>query len=279
MAKQVLFKLISRFRYDDINGYAAQISFYLLLSLFPFLILLAAVLARTQVLDLSQLLVYLRDYDIIPPAALDLVESVFQDLRIPTGTLSFYVIIVLWCASRGIRAIMNGIHMAFRTRESRGIVATFLRSFFYTIAFALLLILFMALVLFGDFLFSWLLKTFRLEILENWLFSLARSLIPILFMYVICLLLYRSVPAKPLRFRDVRLGALLATLVIFIVSKLFSFYTANFGNYSALYGSISGIIVICTWMYFFSFILVLGAEFNAVLYELRTDTSAPPPGK
>ena len=279
MAKQVLFKLISRFRYDDINGYAAQISFYLLLSLFPFLILLAAVLARTQVLDLSQLLVYLRDYDIIPPAALDLVESVFQGLRIPTGTLSFYVIIVLWCASRGIRAIMNGIHMAFRTRESRGIVATFLRSFFYTIAFALLLILFMALVLFGDFLFSWLLKTFRLEILENWLFSLARSLIPILFMYVICLLLYRSVPAKPLRFRDVRLGALLATLVIFIVSKLFSFYTANFGNYSALYGSISGIIVICTWMYFFSFILVLGAEFNAVLYELRTDTSAPPPGK
>ena len=276
MVKQVIFKLISRFRYDDINGYAAQISFYLLLSLFPFLILLTVGLTQTRILDLPQVLAHLRAYDIFPAAALDLVESVIQDLRIPTGALSFYIIIVLWCASRGIRAIMNGIHMAFRTRDSHGLIASFLRSFFYTLAFAVLLISFMALVLFGDFLFSWLTQTFALHFLESWGVSLARYIIPILFMYVIYMLLYRSVPAKPLCFRDVRPGALAATLLSFSVSKIFSFYTANFANYSALYGSISGIVVTCTWMFFFSFVLVLGAELNAVLYEIRNHTTLLP---
>ena len=134
----------------------------------------------------------------------------------------------------------------------------------------------MALVLFGDFLFSWLTRTFELHFLESWGVSLARYIIPILFMYVIYMLLYRSVPAKPLCFRDVRPGALVATLLSFSVSKIFSFYTANFANYSALYGSISGIVVTCTWMFFFSFVLVLGAELNAVLYEIRNHTTLLP---
>jgi membrane protein len=189
MVKKVLVRFFSRLYSDEVFGYAAQISYYLLLSLFPFLVLLTYVLAKTQTLNLEQILQYLLDYDLAPAAAIEVMESVIEDLRIPTGMLSFYVIVVLWCASRGIRAIMNGIHMAFRTHEPRGIVVSFLRSFFYTLAFAVILISYMLLVLFGDLIFSWLIRTFHLAILGNHVFSLIRYLFPIVLMYVIYILL------------------------------------------------------------------------------------------
>lgn len=87
-------------------------------------------------------------------------------------------------------------------------------------------------------------------------------------MLVTYLLLYRAIPNKPLKFRNVFVGALFATVASFLVSQLFSFYVGRFANYSALYGSISGIIVILLWLYFISNILMLGVELNAVLYEM-----------
>ena len=274
MCKQVLFKLISRFRYDDISGYAAQISFFLLLSLFPFIILLTVVLAQTHILDITQLFSFLREYDAFPPDALDFIEEVVQNLKIPTATLSFFTIVVIWCASRGVRAIMNGIHMAFRTRDSHGIVVKFLRSFFYTLTFAVMIVLLIVLILFGDFLFAWLQQIFRLPLPR--LVNLGRYLIPSFFLLCLYLLLYRTIPGKKLQFKDVGIGALFATLASLLVSKAFSIYTANFAQYTALYGSISSIIVICTWMYLFSFVLVLGAEINAIIYEITHNTTLLP---
>ncbi|MBR6684611.1 MAG: YihY/virulence factor BrkB family protein, partial [Firmicutes bacterium] len=83
---------------------------------------------------------------------------------------------------------------------------------------------------------------------------------------------YKVIPAKHLRIRDVMPGSLFAASSSFLISHLFSLYTGSFGNYSALYGSIAGIIVICTWMFLFSLMLVIGAEINACLYEITRDT-------
>ncbi len=273
MLKQLIYKLIPRFRYDDIGAYAAQVSFYLLLSLFPLLILLAIVLAQTDLLDIQQLLQMLHDSNIFPDVAIALIESTLTELELPTGSISFYIIVVIWSASRGIRAVMNGIHMAFRTREAHNLFLRFLLSFFYTICFVLMLVLFAVLVVFGDSLFSWLSSIFKLSFLVSGLVRLIRYLVPLGFMLILYTVLYKFIPAKELRVRDVLPGSLFAALSSFLISHLFSLYTSNFANYSALYGSIAGIIVICTWMFLFSLMMVIGAEINACIYEIRHNTT------
>ena len=273
MLKQLIYKLIPRIRYDDISAYAAQISFYLLLSLFPFLILLATALTQTKLIDIEQLLEMLRGSKIFPDVALSVVEDTFLGVTMPGASISFYIIVVLWSASRGIRAVMNGIHMAFRTREAHNIVIRFLLSCFYTICFVLVVVLFASLVVFGDSLFSWLSSTFHLFFLMSGIVKLLRSLIPLGFTLLLYVLLYKFIPAKDLHVRDVLPGALFAALSSYLISQGFSIYTNHFANYSALYGSISGIIVICTWMYLFSLMMVIGAEINACIYEILHNTS------
>ena len=273
MFKQLLEKLVLRLRYDDITAYAAQISFYLLLSLFPLLILLATALTQTDWINMEQLLQMLRSSNLFPDMALSVVEDTFSELQLPTGSLSFYIIVVIWSASRGIRAVMNGIHMPFRTREAHGIILRFFLSVFYTICFVIMMVLFAILVVFGDGLFTWLSSVFRISFLVSGLVRLIRYLIPLGFMLILYTLLYKFIPARRLRIRDVLPGSVYAASSSFLISHLFSLYTSSFGNYSALYGSIAGIIVICTWMFLFSLMLVIGAEINACLYEITHDTT------
>ena len=273
MFKQLLEKLVLRLRYDDITAYAAQISFYLLLSLFPLLILLATALTQTDWINMEQLLQMLRSSNLFPNMALSVVEDTFSELRLPTGSLSFYIIVVIWSASRGIRAVMNGIHMPFRTREAHGIILRFFLSVFYTICFVIMMVLFAILVVFGDGLFTWLSSVFRISFLVSGLVRLIRYLIPLGFMLILYTLLYKFIPARRLRIRDVLPGSVYAASSSFLISHLFSLYTSSFGNYSALYGSIAGIIVICTWMFLFSLMLMIGAEINACLYEITHDTT------
>ena len=273
MLKQLFFKLLPRLRYDDVTAYAAQISFYLLLSLFPFLILLVTVLTQTQLIDVSQLLDMMRSSNIFPEMAINVISDTFSGVTLPSASLPFYIVVVLWAASRGIRAVMNGIHMAFRTRDAHNIIVRFLLSFLYTLGFVLVVVLFAVLVLFGDSLFSWLSETFRLFFLMSTLVRLIRYLIPLLFLIFLYTLLYKVIPAKELKIGDVLPGSLFAALSSFLISQGFSLYISHFGNYSALYGSIAGIIAICTWLYLFSLMMVLGAEINACIYEIMHHTS------
>ena len=230
MLKQILFKLIPRIRYDDMSAYAAQISFYLLMSLFPLLILLVTALTQMQLLDVTQLMEVLRRTNIFPDAALSVIEEVLGGVTMPSSSIPFYILVVLWSASRGTRAIMNGVHMAFRT-------------------------------------------TFHWFFLMSGVVQIIRYLVPLGFLIIIYTLLYKFIPPKDLKFRDVLPGSFFAALGSFLISQGFSLYTGHFGNYSALYGSIAGIIVFCTWMYLFSFIMVLGAEINACIYEIMHNTS------
>lgn len=270
MFKELLLRMFRRLRHDDITAYAAQITFYIVLSLFPFLLLLTNILSRLDFasFDLGSIFDMLRSSYVIPSAAIDVIESVFSEIKLVNNSLSLYIVVIIWSASRGVRAIMTGMQMCYRTRESRSLVVKFLLSFFYTISFAIMIVLFLVLVFFGDWFGQLLFSFLRLNRLYIWIWNLFRYLTPVLFMLVTYLLLYRMIPNKPLKFRNVFIGALFATVASFLVSQLFSFYVGRFANYSALYGSISGIIVIFLWLYFISNILMLGVELNAVLYEM-----------
>ena len=132
MFKELLLRMFRRLRHDDITAYAAQITFYIVLSLFPFLLLLTNILSRLDFasFDLESIFDMLRSSYVIPSAAIDVIETVFSEIRLVNNSLSLYIVVIIWSASRGVRAIMTGMQMCYRTRESRSLVVKFLLSFF-----------------------------------------------------------------------------------------------------------------------------------------------------
>lgn len=274
MIRQIFLKFFKRLRTDDFMGYAAQISFYLLVSLIPLMIMFTAILSTSTFIDTSKIMDMLRESRIFPESALTTIDTMFRGVTLPTQSIPIYVVLVIWFASRGIRAIMNAIHMTFRTRNSFSIPKHFLLSFFYTICFVLIILLFTVLIVFGDRLFTFLSDTFQRQIFVSLVVKLIRYLVPLLFLFILYTIMYRVIPGKDLRILDVLPGSIGATLGSWGVSQIFSsFVSASTTNYSAIYGGLASIAVICTWMWLFALVLVLGSELNACVYEVKNNTT------
>lgn len=89
-------------------------------------------------------------------------------------------------------------------------------------------------------------------------------------MIAVLSMLYRLAPNKKFPFAHVWPGAVAATLLWQLTSLGFSFYVSNFGNYSATYGSLGGVIVLMLWLFLTGLILVIGGEINAIYHQDRT---------
>lgn len=267
--KSLLLTLIQRLKNSDLTAYAAQITFYMILSLFPFLAFLGSLLSHLQMPYFSYNLKMLSDLQVLPSPAVELIAHVFDNLQTRRySSYPLYIAVLLYSSSKCIRGIMNGIHMAYQTSETRIFIKRFLLSAFYTICFAIVIVLFIGLVLFGQQIMNVLFTFIGLGELLRDLLSILRFLIPLLFMFLTYTLLYRFIPTKALTLENVYLGALFSTAASFIVTQIFSIYVSNFNNYTSLYGSISGIIILLLWMYSISIILLLGAIINATLDEI-----------
>ena len=274
MIRQISLKFFKRLRTDDFMGYAAQISFYLLVSLIPLMIMFTALISRSALVDYTRILDMLRESHIFPDSALDTIDIMFKGVTLPNQSIPIYVLLVIWFASRGIRAVMNAIHMTFRTRNSFSIPKHSMLSFFYAISFVLMIVLFTVLIVFGDRLFTFLSDTFQKQIFVSMVVRAIRYIIPLLFLFVLYTIIYRVIPGKELRIRDVLPGSIGATLGSYVVSLIFSvFVSQSTSNYSAIYGGLASVAVICTWMWLFSLVLVLGSELNACVYEVKNNTT------
>jgi membrane protein len=106
---------------------------------------------------------------------------------------------------------------------------------------------------------------------------LSGRIIAFVLMFTVFLLLYKLVPNIKTYWRNVWLGALLATVLFELARTLFLFYLQNFANYQLIYGSITSIIILLIWIYYSAFILILGAEFtfqySHMRYSVTTDNS------
>ncbi|HEY7269131.1 MAG TPA: YihY/virulence factor BrkB family protein [Dehalococcoidia bacterium] len=107
------------------------------------------------------------------------------------------------------------------------------------------------------------------------LWVLAAYLLPAGLTFAVFVLLYRFVPALPVRVRDVWFGALVATLLFTLMTNLFAVYVSHFHAYTILYGSLGGILLFLTGVYFASAILLMGSELTAAMPGLRAGAFAP----
>ena len=242
--------------------YAANASFFILLALFPSLLLLLFLLQYTplEVESLTQLL-----SGILPSAFLEDVEELILTTydRYATAFLGISALTALWSASRGMYGILIGLNAIYAAEEHRGYFRTRLISTGYTLAFLVVLLLTLMFHVFAGELLSFLQRAshpflgFLLEVIDLRFFLL-------LFLQTLVFsLMFMFLPSRNNTFRESRPGALLASCGWLIFSNLFSLYVEHFAGVR-LYGPVSSLALGLLWLYCCMSIVFYGAVLNVL---------------
>lgn len=263
-------QLIFRYKDDDITGMSAQITYYLILAFFPFLIFLINLLSFT---NLSSELLITSLHRFIPDEISNLVRNiVVQTLQNKSKTLlSLGMLGSLWATSKGIFAIMRGLNKAYDIDENRKFIKLNLVALVSTIGVIAMIIISMIMIVLGKIIGIYVFGLVGAMDSFNIVWSILRYCIPSTLMFVTFSLIYKYVPNKRLKSRNIRVGAIFATIGWIITSSLFSFYVNNFGNYEKVYGSLGGMIALIGWLYISTLVILIGGELNAISSYFQTE--------
>lgn len=259
-------EIFHRFSRDQIAGMAAELAYFFSLSLFPFLIFLFTLFGYLPI-SADEILQFIRQY--APGESLDLIE---ENVRTIVDTqngklLSFGIIATIWSASNGINAIVRALNKAYEVDENRHFLVA--RGMAIILTFAMIFVIIVALLLpvFGREIGLFISSVFGLSDMFLTVWNMLRWLVSVIILCIVFSGLYFIAPNKHLKISEVYPGALFATVGWIVVSLAFSYYVGNFGHYSVTYGSLGGVIVLLIWFYLTGFIIILGGEINAILYQ------------
>jgi membrane protein len=261
--KSFLSNLYCRFQDDEVPAMGAQLTYYLILSFFPFLIFLVSVVSF---MDMAPEKIINGITRIMPSVSNKTISEALGQIRQSRSTalLSIGMIATIWSASNGVGAVMKALNKAYDEEETRKFIQVKGLSALFTVILAVVILLSFVLLVFGKIIGEQIFKFLHMPGYFEIIWGIAQYLLPLTIMAAVFVILYRYLPNRRLTFKEVLPGAVFATLGWTITSVLFSFYVNNFGNYTKTYGSLGGIIVLLTWLYMSSVIIVLGGEVNAV---------------
>jgi membrane protein len=258
---------------DEILGRAAQLSYYVLLALFPALIVLTALMGLLSVQNyMPELMNYLRN--VLPGDALSMVERFLEQIAQGSGAniLSFGGLGALWASSSGVTAIMEALNVVYDVKEDpRPFWRVRLTAIVLTIGLAGFVIFSVALVLYGEHIAVWVAGWVGLGPLFTRAWIILQWPVIIALMLTVVASIYYFCPAIEQDWRWVSPGSVFAVGMWIVVSLGFKAYVENFGNYNAVYGSIAGVIVLMLWLYLSGAVLLLGGEINAEIEHAATE--------
>ncbi|MFS0727335.1 YihY/virulence factor BrkB family protein [Paenibacillus sp. 1P07SE] len=257
-------RMIVRFQADEVPALGAQLSYYLVLSFFPFLIFTVTLLGFAQVSgeQFIQEMVMM-----LPTETANTVSSILDEVALSSSgaVLSFGILGTIWAASNGVNAMMKGLNKAYDEEETRPFWKVRGISIILTLVLSIVIILAMVMLVFGRGIGTYLFELFDFPAGFETAWSVFKLVVPLLGMIAVFTLLFWIAPNRKIRIKDVIPGAVFTTLGWIATSLGFSFYVNNFGNYTNTYGSIGGVIVLLIWLYISSIIIMTGGEINAAL--------------
>jgi membrane protein len=262
--------LIAGYR-DNCLGIAKGAAYSALLSFFPVLTTVTAILVQANAYAVSRTLSQLV-FQVVPPGTENLVMQIFTTRgQQPTYLLVLASVLSVWAASGIMLSLMEGFRAAYHIPTGRPLVRGRLIAALLVFSAGLPVLAASALLVFGVRIEYWIFTSIGLiprgEELRGWIAWLLHGVrMAVAFAAIILstALLYCIGPNPPRRLRCVWPGAILAGLLWWIATTIFAWYVRNIAGYNVLYGSVGAVIALLVWMYLLSVIALIGCEYNAV---------------
>lgn len=253
---------------DQVMTNAATITLFMVMSLFPMLMILLWLMSRMM---LSPEVLLKIVSSVLPEEMLELVTGIVADLyekSLSVSALSITIIMALWSSSTGISFLVKGLNRVYKREEQRNWFVHRALCLVYTGIFLVIMLLVMAFLVYGS-----KFRVFLVSVwpeLENWtvLITILQNGIAIGGMILFFLAVYNIFPQKRLPYRKQMPGAIAATIGWYSFSAIYATYIRNSKNLAFMYGSLALIIVFLVWMYVCMNIVLIGGEIN-FLYNNR----------
>jgi membrane protein len=257
--------------YDDIGDnhtlqMAAALSYYFVMSLFPSLIFLSAIVTFLPVPDLfNQALDLMGRF--VPADSMGMVRKVLEDAITPHREtfLSFGILGTLWAASGGFAAAMEALNLAYDVQETRPFWKTRPLAIGLTLLIGGLLLVALGVMIVGPRFGEWLSGTLHLSQLWQWIWPVVHWSISVLFTVLAVEALYFLAPNVKQRFWTTLPGAVFAVGCWLGLSYLLGIYFRSFANFNKTYGTLGAAVALMVWLYWTGFAMLIGAELNAEL--------------
>lgn len=257
---------VTCFAQHDMLTYAAALAYRALFALFPFFGFLIVLLGFFRISVYFEWLIEQGDF------ALDeqyaefgwwLIDKIQEQAQ--SGLLSSVAVIALWSVSRGVVSLTKALNTVHGVGETRPAWKRVLLQVFFALGLAVLIILGTALLLIGPRVVAWIVGLVGMDEVFILLWMWLRLPVALVLLMVAVSLIYWVVPNSDHPFRLITPGAALAVIAWVIASLGFSFYLANFADYSVVYGSLGDAVALLLYFYISAGVLLLGAEVNEAI--------------
>jgi membrane protein len=277
--KDILLRVYRGISDDRILANAAAVTFYALLALFPAIAALVSIYGLFA--DPTSIQQHLNSISgVLPGGAVDVIRDQLNRLTAqPRGTLgiSFLIglVISLWSANGGIKAMFDALNVVYEEREERSFITLNAITLAFTVAMIAFVIVAMGCIV---------ALPVALDYLPGFIglvLNIVRWPVMLVLVALALAFIYRYGPSrKEPKWRWLTWGSALAALAWLGLSAIFSFYAANFGTFNKTYGSLGGVIGFLTWMWLSVAVILIGGKLNAEMeHQTARDSTegAPKP--
>jgi membrane protein len=255
---------------DDGLVLAGYIAFTAFLSLFPFLIFLAALagfLGDRETADsfIEAMFEFMPDdvAETLAPAVGEVIGAR------QGGLLTFGILATLWFASNGFEALRTGLNRAYGVSEQRSIWWLRLQSIAFVISGGVIILFLSLVVVLGPLVWKILGPTVHQMLETELVFGTARYAFAAVMLFGALLLLHRWLPNTRQSFARILPGVAVTTVLWLLGAGLFAWYVGHLTDYSVYYGSLGGVAITLMFFYSSAVIFIFGAEFNAAIAEIE----------
>lgn len=240
---------------DRVDSSAAHGAFFLIISFLPFI---AFLLTLMQQIHFSNGVTLIEAaLGIFPDSVAAYLDALLPTPLESTGVMPVAVITAAWSSSSGMVAVIKGLDQIYEVKETRNYIHLRLVAVVYVVAFAIVLLLAAALLVFGSTIYNYLLShspPFFATLLMNF-----KSLAGFVLLFVFFSLMYIFLPRRRVRLLHNLAGAAFSAGGWVLFSYFFSLFVENFSDFS-IYGSLATLVILMFWLFFCMYILFLGAE-------------------
>ncbi len=255
---------------DDAMGGAAELAFRFMFALFPLVIFLAALssyVARWLGMENPTQDILNEAGSHLPSDVTSLVRTQLTDIfeTQNPGLLTATALTAIWSASSGTKSVMKVLNRVYEVTEDRSFIRKQLVGVGLTLVGGFAFLVGAVVLVAGQAAGDAIAEAIGLEGAWSLVVMIGRIPLVLVLIGIAVSLVYWSAPNTDLPVRWVSWGAGLFVLMWVVATVAFGIYVANFGSYNATYGSLGAVVILMTWLYFSSLLLILGAELNVVI--------------
>lgn len=257
-----IMKLFSKMKDDNIVALSAQLTYFILLGIFPFLILTISLLC-----NYSYYIIYVLNSmkEVLPEDVFKIVSNIVyttvNSCNKPVLSSSF--IVLLWSSTAGSATIINAINRAYGFTVKRNYLFMRIEGIIFAAVITLLMFIVFALVVMGNEIILFMQNYIKVPNINFDLIHVFRYAMPFVLLFLIFSLAFKLLTYEKVGFVFVVPGALFSSIGFIIGSYAFSNYIGTkLKYYSNIYGNLSGMVVFLIWIFLLSVIFLTGAEIN-----------------